>query len=241
MHESGLHYFDPRLTASTSYKLMISAGTDAAIAAVTDAELAGVAYNATITGATGAPHQITGVGGVNSRIPGVPKATKETTTTNERAAGDGIIISTTERDYRGATTVGPKAANHNGSDSADNWIEVRSKRDLRAQRLLNAHPSDGAPYTANFPPATPNATRGFYTAKTKRIFHHRPNAGLVLTVSDKHHRSVLGAIAPRIRNEHTEVVKRTGVVNRPTVPRGRLTKLKRNNRTRQPISTFVLA
>jgi hypothetical protein len=52
---------------------------------------------------------------------------------------------------------------------------------------------------------------------------------------------MLGAIAPRIRNEHTEVVKRTGVVNRTTVPRGGLTKLKRNNRTRQPMRTYVLA
>jgi hypothetical protein len=48
---------------------------------------------------------------------------------------------------------------------------------------------------------------------------------------------VLGAVAPRIKNERKEVVKHTGVVNEPRVPRGRLTQLKRNNRTRQPITT----
>ena len=48
---------------------------------------------------------------------------------------------------------------------------------------------------------------------------------------------VLGAVAPRIKNEPKEVVKRTGVVNEPTVPRGRLTQLKRNNRLRQPVTT----
>jgi hypothetical protein len=60
---------------------------------------------------------------------------------------------------------------------------------------------------------------------------------LVLTVSANHHRSVLGAVAPRQKDERTEVVKRMGVVKEPTGPRGRRTQLKRNNRTRQPITT----
>ena len=61
-----------------------------------------------------------------------------------------------------------------------------------------------------------------------------------MPVSDKHHRSVLGAFAfaPRIRNEHIAIVKRTGVVNLSTVPRGRLAKLKRNPRARQPTTTL---
>jgi hypothetical protein len=142
----------------------------------------------------------------------------------------------TEDSSAPTTEVGHEAANDDGSDAADDWIEVRSKRALRTQRILSGHPTGGAPSTANFPPATRNATEGFYTAKSKSILHHRTNGGLVLTVSDNHHRSVLGAVAPRIKNEHTEVVKCTGVVNKPTMPRGRLTKLKRNNRTRQPMT-----
>jgi hypothetical protein len=40
-----------------------------------------------------------------------------------------------------------------------------------------------------------------------------------------------------MKDERKEVVKRTGVVKETTGPRGRLTQLKRNNRTRQPITT----
>jgi hypothetical protein len=53
MHKSGLHYFDPRRTASNDDVTTIPAATDAEIAAVTDAEIAAVAYAATITGVDG--------------------------------------------------------------------------------------------------------------------------------------------------------------------------------------------
>jgi hypothetical protein len=49
---------------------------------------------------------------------------------------------------------------------------------------------------------------------------------------------MLGAVAPRQKDERTDVVKRTGVINNETTgPRGRLTQLKRNNRMRQPLTT----
>ena len=106
-------------------------------------------------------------------------------------------------------------------------------------------------------PGQPSDNEWFYTAKMKSILRThkkkidskivrftahesgthrvvRKNAGLVLTVSVNHHRSVLGAVAPRQKDERTEVVKHTGVVKEPTGPRGRLTQLKRNNRMRQP-------
>jgi hypothetical protein len=109
-------------------------------------------------------------------------------------------------------------------------------------------------------PGKPSDNEGFYTTKMKSILRThrkqidskivrftaresgthrvaRKNAGLVLTVSANHHRSVLGAVAPRQKNARTEVVKHMGVVNEPTGPRGRLTQLKRNNRMRQPITT----
>jgi hypothetical protein len=108
-------------------------------------------------------------------------------------------------------------------------------------------------------PGKPSNNEGFYTATMKSILRThkkkidskivrftaresgthrvtRKHAGLVLTVRANHHRSVLGAVAPRQKDERTEVVKRTGVVKEPTRPRGRLSQLKRNNRMR-PMTT----
>ena len=90
--------------------------------------------------------------------------------------------------------------------------------------ILRGHPKGGLP--GNFPIVKianharvwlnknkPSDNEGFYTSKVKSIFRFhknkvrpkkgrvaRKNAGLVLAVTAKHHRSVLGAVAPRTKD-----------------------------------------